>query len=475
MLKVQNVSKRFEERNILNDISLTIQPGEIVVLKGENGSGKTTLLNIILGILKADQGDVKLYGRSPQDPDSKARVGVMLQKVEVPKNLTVQEIISLVRSYYPDPLSTGEILSKVKLQDKKHLWSSKLSGGERKRLDLGIALAGDPEFLILDEPTVGLDEKGRKEFWQTLKYCAVAGVAVLIVTHSPADWQELETIATRSITLQEGHLVEDRRVENVGASSQAVLVRQRPQRTVSSPPRFQYWASMFRAQLLAELLQLIRTPFYLVGIILFCILTSLIASPAYGSLSLAICGGLAVLTFAIERVGKQIALERVEGWLKLLRVTPLQPTAYLAAKLAVALSILAAMLALILPISASRIDAEVSPEVQLALLISLLLGVIPFVIAGSAMGYLVKPKSLDQIAGISIPVALLTCGLPIEWMPKDIVILSPFYHYGQLALWSIGSDFYSHHLLLNLLWLITAGGIFSTLAIWAYQRDEVLQ
>lgn len=472
MIELHNISKSFEQREVLSDITLTIQPSEVVILKGDNGSGKTTLLNIILGILKPDRGEVKLCGRSPQDPDSKARVGVMLQKVEVPKNLKVRELISLMRSYYPTPLSTEEILDKVRLQEKSHLWSSKLSGGERKRLDLGVALAGNPKLLILDEPTVGLDEKGRKEFWQTLRSCIADGVAVLIVTHNPSDWQELETIATRSITLQEGRLTEDRPIEYVVDNNQAILMQQREE---ASPSESQRWAPMFMAQIRAELLQLIRTPAYLIGIVIFCLVTSLISSPDYGALGLAFCGGLAVLTFAIERVGKQIALERVEGWLKLLRVTPLQPTAYLAAKLVVSLLILAVILILVLVLSASRTGEKVTLGEQLALFVSLLIGVIPFAIAGSAMGYLVKPKSLDQIAGISIPVALLTCGLSIPWLPKDIVVLSPFYHYGQFALWSIGSESYDHHLLLHLLWLLTTGGAFSLLAVWAYQRDEVLQ
>ena len=132
------------------------------------------------------------------------------------------------------------------------------------------------------------------------------------------------------------------------------------QREKASPTESQRWAPMFMAQIRAELLQLIRTPTYLIGIVIFCIVTSLISSPDYGALGLAFCGGLAVLTFAIERVGKQIALGRVEGWLKFLRVTPLQPTAYLAAKLVVSLLTLAVTLILVLVLSASRTGGTVT-------------------------------------------------------------------------------------------------------------------
>jgi len=469
MIELHDVTKSFEDRQVLKNINLTIQPGEVVVLKGENGSGKTTLLNIILGILKPDRGEVKLCGVSPQDPSSKTRVGVMLQSVGVPKNLKVRELISLMQSYYPHSLSTEEILGKVGLQKKQDLWCSKLCGGERKRLDLGIALTGNPQLLILDEPTAGLDEEGRKQFWETFRRCVAKGVAVLIVTHLSSDWQELETLATRWIKLQDGQLIEQKAVEYVVDNDPVVFA---PKRDQASAPSSQCWSTMFTAQIQTELLQLIRNPMSLIGLLLFCVVTSLISSSNYGVLGLALCGGLAVLTFAIDRVGKQIALERVEGWLKLLRVTPLQPTAYLAAKLAVSMLILAGILMLVLPLSASRTHGATLGN-EFSLFFSLLIGVVPFAIAGSALGYLVKPKSLDQIAGLSIPVALFTCGL-MPTIPKDIVVLSPFYHYGQFALWSIGSPHFDHHFFFHLLWLLTTGYAFFILALWAYQRDEVL-
>jgi ABC-2 type transport system ATP-binding protein len=472
MIKLHNISKRFDQREVLSDISLTIQAGEVVLLKGENGSGKTTLLNIILGIVKPDRGEVKLCGRSPKDPNSKTHVGVMLQKVEVPRNLKVTELISLMRSYYPNPLSTEEILDKVDLKKESNNWAySGLTPGQRKRFDLGIALAGNPNLLILDEPTAGLDEKRRKEFWQLLRRCIAKGVTVLIVTHISSDWQELETLATRSITIEEGQLLDKSLTKDSTSDLQVTPVQEEKASTAQA----EEWSKMFMAHLQTELLQLIRTPIYLLGIAIFCFITSRISSPDYGALGLVFCGGLAVLTFAIERVGKQIALERVEGWLKLLRVTPLQPTAYLAAKLAISMLILAGILILVIAFGASKAHGTVTLGNQFSLFLSLLIGVIPFAIAGSALGYLVKPKSLDQIAGLSIPVALFTCGLPVPGLPKDIVALSPFYHYGQFALWSIGSEFFDHHFMLHILWLLTAGGAFSILAVWAYQRDDVLQ
>lgn len=472
MIELHNISKSFDQREVLSNISLTIQAGEVVLLKGENGSGKTTLLNIILGILKPDSGEVKLCGHSPQEPDSKTHVGVMLQKVEVPRNLKVIELINLMRSYYQAPLSTEEILDKVDLKKESHNWAHNgLTPGQRKRFDLGIALAGNPKLLILDEPTAGLDEKRRKEFWQLLRRCIATGVTVLIVTHIASDWQELETLATRSILIEEGRLLD----ENLAETSTANIPSFPARDEKSFAFRAGEWFKMFVAHLQTELLQLVRTPMYFLGIAIFCFITSLVASPDNGELGLVFAGGLAVLTFAIERVGKQIALERVEGWLKLLRVTPLKPTAYLVAKLTVSMLILAGILSLVIAFSTLNVHEQTGFANKFLLFMSLLVGVIPFVIAGSALGYLVKPKSLDQIAGLSIPVALFTCGLPMPGIPKDVVALSPFYHYGQFVLGSIGSAQFDHHFLLHIFWLLTAGSAFSLLAVWAYQRDEVLQ
>jgi ABC-2 type transport system ATP-binding protein len=107
---------------------------------------------------------VRLFGEDPKNFNSKTRLGVVLQKVAIPKNLKVKELIDLLRSYYPNALSTGEILNTVNLKGKENNWASKLSGGEAQRLFFALALVGNPEFLILDEPTRNLDEEGLKAF-----------------------------------------------------------------------------------------------------------------------------------------------------------------------------------------------------------------------------------------------------------------------------------------------------------------------
>ena len=141
-----------------------------------------------------------------------------------------------------------------------------------------------------------------------------------------------------------------------------------------------------------------------------------------------------------------------------------------------ALSILAVNLTIVLSLGAWKIGVEQSVGQWLIMFFSLILGIIPFAIFGLALGYLVKPKSIDSIAALSIPIALFSCGLPLP-VPKfvqDLISFSPFYHYGQLAMWSAALD-HDQHLWLHLLWLLWVGCIFSFVALWAYRRDQVLQ
>jgi ABC-type multidrug transport system ATPase subunit len=164
ILSLTNISQGFKEsiftqKEIFKEINFEIKTGEFVALKGENGSGKTTLLNIILGLITPKKGKVRLFGEDPKNFNSKTRLGVVLQKVAIPKNLKVKELIDLLRSYYPNALSTEEILNTVNLKGKENNWASKLSGGEAQRLFFALALVGNPEFLILDEPTRNLDEE----------------------------------------------------------------------------------------------------------------------------------------------------------------------------------------------------------------------------------------------------------------------------------------------------------------------------
>jgi ABC-2 type transport system ATP-binding protein len=296
-----------------------------------------------------------------------------------------------------------------------------------------------------------------------------------MVTNNQSDWQELNHLATRSITLKDGQISEDKDINKREELVKSAEINDN--KIDFSPSKINTFKSMLLKQIWAESLQFVRNPGYLLGIILFsCLIVFFPPDQNLGKLGLIFFAGINLLTFAIERLGKIIASERIEGWLKLLRITPLPPAIYLSAKIIMALSILAINLTIVLSLGAWKIGVEQSVGQWLIMFFSLILGIIPFAIFGLALGYLVKPKSIDSIAALSIPIALFSCGLPLP-VPKfvqDLISFSPFYHYGQLAMWSAALD-HDQHLWLHLLWLLWVGCIFSFVALWAYRRDQVLQ
>jgi ABC-2 type transport system ATP-binding protein len=470
LIEISKIAKLFNVNNqtkqVLNEISFSIKSGDFVVLRGNNGSGKTTLVNIILGLLKPTSGEVKLFGHSPDDPRSKINLGVMLQKVSVPRNMKVRELINLLRSYYPNPLDYEKIVAAVNLEAKQEFWASKLSGGEEQRLYLALALAGNPEMLILDEPTRNLDPDGCSNFWTQIKEYRKKGLTILMITNNQSDWEELEQLATRTVTLSNGKIVEDKII-----TSSKKLKFQKSDKQQNSKSVI---LSALLQQIKAESLQLVRNPIDLVGIFGLSSLVFLLGKDL-GELSLLFFSGLILFIFSIERLGKRVATERIEGWLNLLRVTPLPPVIYLAAKVIVALMVLASTLILILSVGAFKLEVDHNFFRWLLIFGSLIIGIIPFAILGLALGYLFKPKSVDSIVGLSLPVALMTCGLPLpfpSWV-QDLVTFSPFYHYAQLALSSAGLE-YDQQLALHIIWLLWAGSMFGFVAIWAFKRQDVV-
>lgn len=474
ILSLTNISQGFKEsifteKEILKEINFEIKTGEFVALKGENGSGKTTLLNIILGLITPKKGKVRLFGEDPKNFNSKTRLGVVLQKVAIPKNLKVKELIDLLRSYYPNALSTEEILNTVNLKGKENNWASKLSGGEAQRLFFALALVGNPEFLVLDEPTRNLDEEGFSEFWEQIKICRDRNITILMVTNNKADFPYLDNLVTRYLTLKNGELNETiiREVSSKNENLSKVTNQ-----------KIDYTSVLFK-QTSVEILQLFRTPLYLLGIFLF---PSLIAffpiNQDSSKIILIFFSGLMLLILAIERLGKRIAIDRAEGWLKLLQVTPLPPSIFFRAKIIITLLLSTIILSLMFFFGAFKLGIDENLISWLILFFSLILGIVPFAIFGLAMGYLFNPKSVDSIIGLTVPVAVLTCGLPLSeegWF-KSVIDFSPFSHYGQLVLSStkvpkINSD---HQPLFHFAFLIAFGFICYLLAIWAYKRDQSL-
>ncbi|MHA6486768.1 ABC transporter ATP-binding protein [Bacillus cabrialesii] len=204
---VSNVTKQFQQKTAVNNISFSIKKGEIAAILGPNGAGKTTVISMILGLLKPSEGDIKLFNRVPDDQQVREKIGVMLQEVSVMPGLKVYEILELFRSYYPNPLSMKELVSLTALtKEDLKTRAEKLSGGQKRRLSFALALAGNPELLIFDEPTVGMDTSSRHRFWQTVHGLADQGKTIIFSTHY---LQEADDAARRILFFADGRLVAD--------------------------------------------------------------------------------------------------------------------------------------------------------------------------------------------------------------------------------------------------------------------------
>jgi ABC-2 type transport system ATP-binding protein len=185
--------KRFEDVTAVDGLDLEIRAGECFGLLGPNGAGKTTTIEIIAGLQPATAGEVQVLGRAWGNGDEalRARLGVSLQETRLPERLTVLEVLRLFRSFYPSGRTPAEVAEEVGLGDKAKTWTVKLSGGQRQRLALGCALVGDPELLVLDEPTTGLDPQARLHIGDVVLSYRRRGRTVLVSTHYMEEAQRL--------------------------------------------------------------------------------------------------------------------------------------------------------------------------------------------------------------------------------------------------------------------------------------------
>lgn len=184
-IEVRSLTKSYGATQAVKGIDLRVTKGEIFALLGPNGAGKTTTVEILEGHRKRSTGEVSVLGHDPGRGERafKERIGIVLQETGVEPYLTVAEVIDLFRGYYPDPLSVDEIVELVGLQEKRDTRVSKLSGGQQRRLDVAIGLAGNPDLLFLDEPTTGFDPSARRGAWKIVKDLAAAGKTVFLTTH----------------------------------------------------------------------------------------------------------------------------------------------------------------------------------------------------------------------------------------------------------------------------------------------------
>jgi ABC-2 type transport system ATP-binding protein len=187
-------------------LDLSIRAGEIVALLGPNGAGKSTTIDMLLGLTEPDRGTVRVLGRPPGEATGAGHVGVMLQAGSLLRDLSVRELVTMVASLYPRPLDVDEVLRQVRIESIAARRTQKLSGGETQRVRFALALVGNPELLVLDEPTVAMDVEARRELWATMRGFAGRGKTILFATHH---LEEADANADRAVLMAGGRVVAD--------------------------------------------------------------------------------------------------------------------------------------------------------------------------------------------------------------------------------------------------------------------------
>ena len=200
------VSRRFGDTRALDDVSVAIEAGETVALLGPNGAGKTTAIGIMLGLLEPSSGRAATLGMAPHDAVRSGRVGAMLQSAGLPPGARVGELVDLARALYPAPSPRDAILERAGLAALVNRRAETLSGGEAQRVRFAFAIAGDPDLVFLDEPTVAMDVEARRAFWEDMRRFAAEGRTVLFATHY---LDEADHIADRIVVLDHGRIVGD--------------------------------------------------------------------------------------------------------------------------------------------------------------------------------------------------------------------------------------------------------------------------
>jgi ABC-2 type transport system ATP-binding protein len=206
VISVSGLARAYGRHEVLRGISFAVEPGEVFGLLGPNGAGKTTTVEILEGYRGRDGGDVRVLGQDPggAGPDFRARIGIVLQSSAVYPVLSVRETLDLFAGYYPHPRRSQEVIELVGLTDKAGARVRTLSGGQLRRLDLALALIGDPELIFLDEPTTGFDPAARRHAWETIRDLRELGKSILLTTHY---MEEAQRLSDRIAILGDGRIV----------------------------------------------------------------------------------------------------------------------------------------------------------------------------------------------------------------------------------------------------------------------------
>ncbi|MFI6345282.1 ABC transporter ATP-binding protein [Streptomyces sp. NPDC050560] len=206
VIEITNLRKEYGDKVAVDDVSLSVDQGEIFGILGRNGAGKTTTVELLAGLRHRDGGSVRVLGHDPQTDTHAVRmkVGIQLQESELADKIRVHEALTMWTSFYPDPADPEELLRLLDLTDKRNTPFKKLSGGQKQRLSIALALIGRPEVAILDELTTGLDPQARRDTWSLIESIRDTGVTIVLVTHF---MEEAERLCDRLAIIEQGRII----------------------------------------------------------------------------------------------------------------------------------------------------------------------------------------------------------------------------------------------------------------------------
>ncbi|HWD06899.1 MAG TPA: ABC transporter ATP-binding protein [Amycolatopsis sp.] len=219
---LRRLTKRFGSVEAVDGLTLNVDRGEVVALLGPNGAGKSTTIDMLLGLTKPDEGDVRVFGGEARAAVDGGRMAAMVQNGFLLRDVTPAELVALMRSMYRTPLPAREVFERSGITEFAQRRCGKLSGGQLQRVRYALALAGDPELLVLDEPTAAMDVDGRRSFWASMHEFSGSGRTVLFATHYLA---EAEDYADRVVLMRQGRVVADGTVAEVRAAVSGRVLR----------------------------------------------------------------------------------------------------------------------------------------------------------------------------------------------------------------------------------------------------------
>ena len=220
---VTGLHKRYGDKLAVDGLDLHVDEGEIVAVLGPNGAGKTTTVEVLEGYRHRDSGRVTVLGEDPQAAGRawRARVGMVLQDVAVGSESTVEELVAHYALFYPAPRDPDEVIAAVGLQDKAKTLIRRLSGGQRRRVDVALGIIGRPELLFLDEPTTGFDPEARRQFWDLILTLKAEGTTILLTTHY---LDEAAQLSDRAGVIAGGRLIDIGAIDEIGGQDARIPV-----------------------------------------------------------------------------------------------------------------------------------------------------------------------------------------------------------------------------------------------------------